>query len=103
MREKGYRHIPITERDKVIGIVSDRDLNTIIATRKDKGPEDIYLSELCLFEPYVVDESTLLSETLDTMISKKYGSVVVTSNGKCSGIFTTIDACRLLRSLLPND
>jgi acetoin utilization protein AcuB len=99
MREHRVRHLPVLRGSKVVGVVSDRDLNTI-ETLADVDPRRVHVSEAMSPEPYVVSPDAALDEVVSTMADKKYGSVIVTQNDKVVGIFTTVDACRAFADLL---
>ena len=51
-------------------------------------------------DPYIVSPEAELDEVVSTMAAKKYGSAVVSDNGKVVGIFTTVDACSAFAELL---
>jgi acetoin utilization protein AcuB len=99
MREHHIRHLPVLRGAKVVGIVSDRDLNTV-ETLADVDPRKVLVSEAMTAEPYVVGPDTEIDEVVSTMAKQKYGSVVVTQHDKVVGMFTTVDACRALADLL---
>ncbi len=46
--------------------------------------------------PYTTAPDTPVSEVARAMAADKYGSAVVTQNGKVVGILTTVDVCRIL-------
>jgi len=101
MRLKQIRHLPVTERGRLVGIVSDRDIKLIL------GPDFAYPEEstltvrdACVCDAYVVEADTALDEVAGTMARRHLGSALVIKTGKLVGIFTTTDACRALESLL---
>ncbi len=99
MREHRVRHLPVLRGSKIVGLVSDRDLNTV-ETLIDVDPLKVLVSEAMSQDPYVVSPDTALDEVVSTMAAKKYGSAVVTQHDKVVGIFTTVDACRAFADLL---
>jgi acetoin utilization protein AcuB len=101
MAEAGIRHIPVVDGHELIGIVTERDLHLYEGVYKDKDfDREVTLAELCLFEPYAVDEDTRLSKVLRVMREHKYGSILITKDGKLSGILTLVDVCRVLEESL---
>ena len=53
---------------------------------------------------FAVSPDTELSEVLEEMAEEKYGCAVVQEkDGKVVGVFTTLDACRLLAELLDDE
>ena len=100
MAECGFRHLPVLDRTKIVGIVSERDIRRIEYVYRKHEISEVRLSDVCLFEPYCVEEDTPLEKALDKMIAEKIGSVIVKRKGRVTGIFTTIDACRVLKEMV---
>ena len=99
MREHHIRHLPVLRGAKIVGLVSDRDLN-MVETLKEVDPHKVLVSEAMSQDPYVVSPDAALDEVVSTMAERKYGSAVVTQHDKVVGIFTTVDACRAFSDLL---
>jgi acetoin utilization protein AcuB len=99
MREHRVRHLPVLRGAKIVGLVSDRDLNTV-ETLIDVDPRKVLVSEAMSQDPYVVSPDAALDEVVATMAEKKYGSAVIVQHDKVVGIFTTVDACRAFADLL---
>jgi acetoin utilization protein AcuB len=99
MREHHVRHLPVLRGAKIVGVVSDRDLN-VLETLKDVDPRNVLVSEAMSQDPYLLSPDAGLDEVVATMANNKYGSAVVTQHDKVVGIFTTVDACRAFSELL---
>jgi len=99
MREHKIRHLPVLHGAKIVGLVSDRDLN-MVETLKDVDPRKVLVSEAMSQDPYLVSPEAALDEVVATMAQGKLGSAVVTQHDKVVGIFTTVDACRAFSDLL---
>ena len=99
MREQDIRHLPVLHQGKLVGVVSDRDLN-LLETLSNVDPKVVAVSEAMTGDPYVVSPDTPLDDVVRTMAEKKHGSAVVCDNHKVVGIFTTVDACAAFASLL---
>jgi len=99
MREHKIRHLPVLRGAKIVGLVSDRDLN-MVESLKDVDPRQVLVGEAMSQDPYQVSPDTALDEVVSTMAKGKLGSALVTQNGKVVGIFTTVDACRAFSDLL---
>jgi len=99
MREHHIRHLPVLRGAKVVGLVSDRDLN-MVETLKDVDPHKVLVGEAMSQEPYVVSPDAALDEVVLSMAENKYGSAIVVQHDKVVGIFTTVDACRAFADLL---
>jgi acetoin utilization protein AcuB len=99
MREHHVRHLPVLRGAKIVGLVSDRDLNFVEAL-KDVDPRRVLVSEAMTTDPYVVSPEALLDEVVSEMAEHKYGSAVVVQHDKVVGIFTTVDVCTAFAELL---
>jgi acetoin utilization protein AcuB len=99
MREHRIRHLPVLRGSKIVGVVSDRDLN-MVETLKDVDPHKVMVSEAMSQDPYLVSPDAALDEVVSTMAKSKLGSAVITQHNKVVGIFTTVDACRAFSDLL---
>lgn len=99
MRKLHLRHLPVLKGGKLIGILSDRDVN-LIQSFKDVNPEQTLVEEACTFDPYTTSPTASLSSVVSEMAEKKYGCALVVDNGKLVGIFTETDAYKALAELL---
>ncbi|MCZ7682005.1 MAG: CBS domain-containing protein [Sandaracinaceae bacterium] len=99
MRAHGIRHLPVLEGGTLLGILSNRDVY-LIETLDDVDPASVTVEEAMTAEPYAVAPDTPLKEVVDEMIAHKYGAAVVMEGRDVSGIFTTIDALRVLSARL---
>lgn len=88
------RHIPVMNGDKIVGIISERDILTILASKVDG---EITAGEVMTHNPFTVGAASTLDEVAYEMSSNKIGSaVVVDEHSKLVGIFTTTDALNAL-------
>jgi len=95
LRKHKIRHLPVTEKGALKGIVTDRDIKLML------GPDFAYpdarelkVRDVMIEDCYVVDIETPLHAVLRKMSAQRLGSALVTRRGKLAGIFTAIDACR---------
>ena len=98
MHDYKVRHLPVLHGGQVVGILSARDI-ALVETLSGVDPKVVVVEEAMTQQPYVVDASTLVTEVASEMASHKYGAVVVMQNHKIVGVFTTVDACRVLAEL----
>jgi acetoin utilization protein AcuB len=95
MRKNGIRHIPILRSEKVVGIVSDRDIKVIEGLEiRDKSL--VLAKHIMSPDPIAVDASTAIDHVALEMSKRKIGSVIVYEGGKFLGIFTSTDALNAL-------
>lgn len=99
MREHGIRHLPVLEARRIVGIVSIGDLH-LLETIADFPLEAVDVDEAMTANPYVVHPDAPVHEVVDEMARNKYGCAVIADDaGTVEGIFTTIDALRMLANL----
>ena len=99
MREHEIRHLPVLDGGRVLGILSIRDVY-LVETLADADPTKVTVEEAMSAEPYAVAPATPLKEVVAEMAEHKYGAAVVMEERKVVGIFTTVDALRVLASRL---
>jgi acetoin utilization protein AcuB len=99
MREHQLRHLPVLDNGALVGLVSLGDLH-LLETIGDFALQDIAVEEAMTERPFVVTGDMPLDEVVDIMASKKYGSAIIAGREGVEGIFTTVDACRALASVL---
>lgn len=101
MEEHNIRHLPVFEDGDIIGMLSERDLERArIAGHPLREETELMAGDLCTHRPYFVDVADPLHAVLDAMAEKRLGSVLVLKEGELAGMFTAVDACRLLSKLL---
>lgn len=98
MKQHSIRHLPVVDGQKLIGVVSERDLRLITAMR-GVNADQVPVDEVMTPAPYDVAPETPLDEAAAVMARCKYGSAVITEGGKVIGILTTTDALRALVEL----
>lgn len=101
MRDRRIRHLPVTRRGELAGILTDRDIK--LALGPDLGsPPEHELAVRDVFQPdsFVVDADSALETVAMTMAERHVGSALVTRGEKLVGIFTATDACRALARIL---
>lgn len=99
MREHSIRHVPVVQDGEVVGIVSERDLNTFRNLR-NVDPHNVPLREAMTAPVYTVSPDTPLAEVARVMADNKYGAAVIVRGRRIVGLFTTTNAlCELARLL----
>lgn len=99
MLEHGIRHLPVLDGQKLVGLLSDRDL-----ARLEGFPlvdfTLVSVADAMSDEPYVVTPDSPAVEVLGTMRDERYGSAIVCEDSKVVGVFTTTDALTVLAETL---
>lgn len=108
MKEGGFRRLPVVDRGKLIGIVTDRDL-------KEAAPSDVtslsiwelnYLltklrvKEVMSSPVITVAPGDILEAAAMTMADKRIGGLVVVDGSKVAGIITVTDVLRAFIEIL---
>ena len=89
MDSGNFRHVPVVEEGKLIGILSDRDI------RSHAGAlESTCASAEMTANPVTVDPTTTVEEATRLMLRLKISAVPVVEDGKPVGILTTSDILR---------
>ncbi len=93
MEDKDIRHLPVSEGERVIGLLSDREIKryeTLMDTTRTLAVD------VMTQNPFTVKKDTPVREVVNTMAKNKYGSAVIVGHGgNIVGIFTTTDALDL--------
>jgi len=99
MHQHGIRHLPVMQSNKLVGILSERDI-AIIESIQSTDPKRITVTEAMTPSPYVCAPEADLREVAIEMIHSRIGAALVVDQGTVLGIFTTIDALRALIDLV---
>lgn len=99
MKQHNSRHLPVRSLKSLVGILTDRDIQFALRVDK-KDAETIQVKDACTMEPYVVTPETPVAKVALTMAHEHLGCALVVENNELIGIFTTVDACRVLSEVL---
>jgi CBS domain-containing protein len=94
MRENGIRHLPVLQDGKLVGVVSRNDLH-LLETVADFPLESVDVEE-AMTEPHAVTPDISVDTVVETMMVHHRDCAIVTEGARVIGIFTTVDALRLL-------
>ena len=100
MKEGNIRHIPVKEKNKVVGIISERD---VYFSYRLGNADKITAQDIMQKNPYQVDSLTKISEVAFYMSKNKFGSALVIGADGELGIFTSIDALNALIEIIRGD
>jgi acetoin utilization protein AcuB len=99
IRQKGIRHLPVVEGDRLVGIVTDRDIRQASpspATSLEVHElhyllERVKVREIMTKRVYTVAPDTPIEEAARLMLQHKIGGLPVLDGGKLGGIITETD------------
>ncbi len=101
MKQHDIRHVPIKQGERVVGIISERDLRWMRSPALLlPDPEEIPVAHVQINNPYTVEITTPLNIVLQEMSERKIGAAVVVKSGQLEGIVTVTDICSALAELL---
>jgi predicted transcriptional regulator len=99
MQQWGIHQVPVLDGGTLVGVINERDIALISAVAPDEL-ETTLVEEAMTSEPYSVGTNDDISEVVAHMLQHKYASAVVMDHNKVLGLFTYVDALRLLSELL---
>jgi acetoin utilization protein AcuB len=102
-REGGFRHLPVVEGGRLLGVVSDRDVLRAAGPslglnefEPDTGTDvDRPLREIMTCDVVTADPLMSVEEAADTMLRHDVSALPVLDEGRLVGILTTADLLRL--------
>ena len=102
MRRHGVRHLPVKDGSgSLVGVVTDRDLKSALGPYLSGGVGgEALVRDAAVLDAFTTEITTPLAYVAAAMADERYGSVLVTKEGRLAGIFTAVDACRLLAEIL---
>ncbi len=111
LRTHHIRHLPVANGKVLVGLISDRDirkaspslLSGIGKNDYEQVLEDTLVGRIMTREPFTVTETTSLVDAVSVLVEKKFGSLPVVNGTELIGIFTEIDALKVLLGRLNGD
>lgn len=95
MREHSFRHLPVMQGAKLVGLLSLHDINRVESIQQIDASK-ITVAEAMTPEPYVCGPEDELRDVATRMARDHIGSAIVQEKGDVLGIFTAQDALRCL-------
>src|SRR5262245_20188590 len=110
LRSKRIRHLPVVEGQRLLGIVTDRDVKRAtpsVLSGIDKNEYDNLLltttvAQLMTREPITVLRNSPLKRAVEIFISRRVGALPVVDGDLLVGILTDVDVLRVAHDLLPD-
>lgn len=102
------RHIPIVEGERLVGIVTDRDIKRATPSLHGGASQDDFnrtldeltLSHVMTRDPLSVHPGTTVKDAAALLIDRKYGALPVVDGDALVGIVSDIDLLRVLHTML---
>ena len=99
MKTNHIRHMPVVDKDELIGLISLSDLQRIsfIDAYSKEGTEDtpvynmLSIKDMMIKNPLTASPKTTILEVSKLLASKEFHSLPVVEDGKLVGIITTTD------------
>ncbi len=88
LRAMDVRHLPVVQDERVVGMVSDRDLRRAQGT--NRGP-DTPLGEIMSSDVSMIEPEKPLSYAAELMLARRIGAVPVVDDDRLVGILTLTD------------
>jgi CBS domain-containing protein len=102
MRLHGVRHLPVLRKNKIVGILSQRDVYRMQSVDKT-NPAQILVSEAMTAKPYTVEPDERIDRVARHMVRRSIGTALVTYGDDLLGLFTGTDALLALAALVEDD
>ncbi|MDF3026579.1 MAG: hypothetical protein K0S23_886 [Fluviicola sp.] len=97
-KDRFHRHIPVTENNMLVGMVSLVDYMHAIGDATLDDNEPVYSSktvaDVMSLNPISVDESTSIADVGALLAKGEFSSVILMRDKQVSGIVTTTDLIR---------
>ncbi len=100
MNRQGFRHLPVVENGKLVGMITDRDVRLAvnspvvedddIVTRQE-ALEAVRVFDCMTPDPQSVRSDMPLYEVADLLALNKFGAMPVVDGGKLVGVISAVD------------
>ncbi len=101
MERHKVRHLPVTEEQGLVGLLTERDMRSVEQLHSGlNAKRELTVNDAYIADPYIVDLHEPLDNVLINMAERHIGSAIVTKSGKLVGMFTAVDACRCFGAFL---
>lgn len=104
MHRLGVNHLPVMAGTLVESVISARDIERFtLPAHPISEEEEMLVSDIAPGRTFAADIADPLHRVVALMAERHVGAVIVLNQGELAGIFTEIDALRVLASLLDGE
>ena len=108
MQRNRIRHAPVVSGEKVVGILTDRDvkraspsaLSGIDQAQYDRVLNETRVGQAMTRNPFTVTPSTSIRDAVKVLIDRKYSALPVVEDDRLVGIITGTDMLRLFHETI---
>ena len=103
LQRRGVRHLPVLDHEDLVGIISDRDLKSVLpspvtklaatATRADS--DGLMARDIMTTQVITVESMVSVEDAAQPLVEKRIGALPVTDGGTLVGIVTETDVLLL--------
>ncbi len=100
MNKAGYRHLPVVSDERLVGIITDRDVRLAVNSpviredadlTREKVLDGVRVDDCMTPEPQCVSSSTPANQVADLLALNKFGAMPVVDDGDLVGMISYID------------
>ena len=99
MRVHQIRHLPVVDQGRLVGLLVAHDVHMLELVGRLEL-ETVQVATAMAQEPFTVRETEPLDQVVDAMAARKLDAGVVMDLLGVRGIFTAVDACEALATVL---
>ena len=93
MKKYDIGFLPISDKNKIIGVITDRDI--IVEALSNKESENDLIDKYLTSNIITIEQNKTVEEAIDLMGNKKIRRLIVTNNNKITGIISLADIIKL--------
>jgi acetoin utilization protein AcuB len=105
LRRRGVRHLLVVKKDRLVGIISDRDIKRALDPARTRKKllgigglyfllEPILVHEIMTRNPVTIGPNLPAQEAAAIMVAERFGALPIEKNGRVIGIITETDLLR---------
>ena len=102
--KKNLRHVPVTQNNKLVGIISKTDINRLTFSSLFEGQEEadeavldmLRLEHVMSSKPKTVSSNTAIKDVAEMLAHEEFHSLPVVDDNNIVGIVTTTDVIKYM-------